>query len=136
MEVFVVEEEHVVVEVLLDDVPFSEFTLDNDTVAEVIVPGPQGPQGLPGPTGAAGVAGAQGVAGTPGAPGATGPAGSTGPGVATGGSTNQVLGKTSATDYATSWRNLAIPVLLEKGAAIAANVPAGTLVGTIIFEKG
>jgi hypothetical protein len=48
-------------------------------------PGPAGPQGPKGDTGATG---------------ATGPAG---PGVAAGGTTGQVLAKTSATDYATAW---------------------------------
>jgi hypothetical protein len=51
--------------------------------------GAQGPQGVPGPQGATG------------ATGATGPPG---PGVAPGGSTGQVLTKTSATDYATGWQ--------------------------------
>lgn len=62
------------------------------------VPGPTGPQGA---TGATGSQGPQGTAGTPGATGATGP------GVAAGGTTNQVLYKLSATDYATAWRLLA-----------------------------
>lgn len=52
--------------------------------------GPQGPQGIQGPAGATG---------------ATGPQGPAGPGVAAGGTTGQVLVKTSATDYATQWAN-------------------------------
>jgi len=68
------------------------------------VPGPTGPQGTPGATGATGATGAQGPQGNPGAPGATGATGPAGPGVPTGGSTGQVLAKTSATDYATAWQ--------------------------------
>jgi hypothetical protein len=91
-------------------------------------PGPPGADGAVGPQGDPGPPGATGAAGTPGAPGATGPAGSagaqgpkgdpgtagaqgpagstgaTGPGVAAGGTTGQVLTKTSATDYATNWQ--------------------------------
>ena len=59
--------------------------------------GPQGPQGVPGDPGPAGATGATGATG---AAGATGPAG---PGVPVGGSTGQVLAKTSNTDYATGW---------------------------------
>jgi hypothetical protein len=50
--------------------------------------------------GTGGPAGATGPAGPTGATGATGPAG---PGVPTGGTTGQVLEKTSSTDYATAW---------------------------------
>ncbi len=64
-------------------------------------PGPAGPPGPTGPTGATGPTGPTGATGSPGAPGATGPAG---PGVPTGGSTGQVLTKTSGTDYATNWQ--------------------------------
>lgn len=71
--------------------------------------GPQGPEGPQGPAGANGTngtngsngaTGPQGPQGDPGATGATGPAG---PGVPTGGTTNQVLAKASATDYDTAW---------------------------------
>ena len=50
--------------------------------------------------------GSGGGSGTPGPPGPTGPAGPagpTGPGVATGGTINQALVKTSSADYATAW---------------------------------
>src|SRR6476646_1664261 len=47
------------------------------------------------------------AAGAIGLTGATGPAGSNGVGVPTGGTTNQVLAKTSNTDYATAWVNAA-----------------------------
>jgi hypothetical protein len=64
--------------------------------------GEQGPQGPAGPTGATG---ATGAAGATGATGATGPAGADGQGVPTGGTTHQLLVKTSATNYATTWYN-------------------------------
>jgi hypothetical protein len=70
--------------------------------------GPQGPAGAAGAAGAKGDTGAQGIQGIqglPGSPGAPGVTGATGPGVAAGGSTGQVLAKTSATDYATAWAN-------------------------------
>jgi hypothetical protein len=64
--------------------------------------GPTGPAGDPGgPPGPTGPTGATGATGSTGATGATGPAG---PGVATGGSTGQVLTKTSSADYATNWQ--------------------------------
>ena len=71
--------------------------------------GPQGVQGDPGPAGATGsqgpigLTGPQGVQGDPGPAGATGATGPAGPGVPVGGTTGQVLAKTSATDYATAW---------------------------------
>lgn len=71
--------------------------------------GPTGPQGVAGPTGpmgptgSDGIAGATGPTGSIGATGATGAAGPTGPGIAVGGSTGQVLTKSSDVDYATSW---------------------------------
>jgi hypothetical protein len=74
-------------------------------------PGPEGPEGPPGPSG--GPPGPTGPEGPEGPPGATGPTGATGatgatgpagPGVPTGGTTGQVLTKTSSTDYATNWQ--------------------------------
>jgi hypothetical protein len=62
--------------------------------------GPQGPQGQAGEAGAAGATGATGPQGPSGATGATG---ATGPGVAAGGTSGQVLTKTSATNYDTTW---------------------------------
>jgi len=59
--------------------------------------GAQGPQGIQGLTGPAGSNGAQGIQGI------QGPAGTNGQGVPVGGTTNQVLAKSSATDYATQW---------------------------------
>lgn len=72
--------------------------------------GPPGPEGPPGPTGPEGPEGPPGDDGATGPAGPTGPAGATGatgppgPGVPTGGADGQVLTKTSATDYATSWQ--------------------------------
>ena len=54
--------------------------------------------------GSSGPAGATGPAGPTGATGAAGATGPAGPGVPVGGSTGQVLTKTSATDYATNWQ--------------------------------
>jgi len=64
------------------------------------VPGPKGDPGTPGAQGAKGDTGAAGTPGATGAAGATGPAG---PGVAAGGTTGQVLTKSSAADFATTW---------------------------------
>jgi hypothetical protein len=65
-------------------------------------------QGLPGPTGPAGADGADGADGVPGPPGAQGPPGQPGQGVIAGGTTGQLLTKTSATDYATAWQDPAV----------------------------
>lgn len=62
-----------------------------DTGAASTVPGPQGPKG---DTGDTGPAGADGVDGADGA---------NGQGVPTGGTTGQILAKSSATNYATQW---------------------------------
>ena len=72
--------------------------------------GPQGPTGATGAQGIQGIQGIQGPVGPTGATGSQGPAGATGatgpagPGVPTGGTTGQVLTKTSATDFATNWQ--------------------------------
>lgn len=63
----------------------------------------QGPAGPAGPTGTTGATGSQGPQGIQGVAGTTG---ATGPGVPIGGILDQVLGKTSSTDFATSWRTL------------------------------
>ena len=73
------------------------------------IQGPVGPQGPQGPTGATGTQGSAGTPGTPGATGAAGadgpqgPAGTPGQGVPVGGTTGQVLAKSSNADYATGW---------------------------------
>jgi hypothetical protein len=63
--------------------------------------------GAPGPAGPAGPAGAAGATGATGAPGATGATGAAGQGVPAGGTTGQVLAKTSGADYATGWTSAA-----------------------------
>lgn len=63
--------------------------------------GPQGPQGPPGEDGAPGAQGEQGPPGPAGQDGAQGPAG---PGVAAGGTTGQMLVKSSDADYDTEWK--------------------------------
>ena len=65
--------------------------------------GSQGPAGPAGPQGATGPQGPAGPAGVDGADGATGPQGPAGQGVPAGGTTGQVLAKSSATDYDTQW---------------------------------
>jgi hypothetical protein len=112
--------------------------------------GPQGEQGLQGEPGAAGPAGSQGIQGEPGPQGATGvtgpkgdkgdtgdagPAGETGPqgatgpagpGVPVGGTSGQVLTKSSGTDYATAWQTL--PLLTGSPAPEGSiTAPPGTL---------
>jgi len=73
--------------------PWQQIAAKGDT-------GPQGPQGATGATGSQGPQGNVGPQGPVGSTGATGPAG---PGVPAGGTTAQMLVKTSATDYATAW---------------------------------
>lgn len=81
--------------------PGADSTVPGPPGADSTVPGPPGPPGadstVPGP---------QGPPGNPGTPGAKGDPGNTGPpgpGVPVGGSTGQVLAKSSGTDYATGW---------------------------------
>jgi len=62
--------------------------------------GAAGATGAAGPAGTAGATGATGATGAPGSQGATGP---TGQGVPTGGTTGQVLAKSSSANYATEW---------------------------------
>ena len=83
------------------------------------VAGPTGPQGPQGPSGANGSQGLQGIQGPPGntgpqglpgndgaqgLQGIQGPQGNPGQGVPVGGTTGQVLAKSSAVDYATFWQ--------------------------------
>ena len=71
------------------------------------LPGGPGAQGEPGPQGEPGERGLQGIQGERGPAGADstvpGPAGANGQGVPTGGTTGQVLAKTSESNYATAW---------------------------------
>jgi hypothetical protein len=75
-------------------------------------PGPQGPTGPAGATGPQGPQGPAGPQGEQGEPGEMGPAGQPGitgpegPGVAIGGTSGQLLYKSSNIDYATEWRDL------------------------------
>lgn len=78
--------------------PWQQIAAKGDT-------GPQGVQGIQGTTGATGSQGIQGIQGPQGTIGNTGPAG---PGVPTGGTTGQILNKTSATDFATAWVNVIV----------------------------
>jgi hypothetical protein len=65
--------------------------------------GPTGPAGATGATGPQGPKGDTGATGAQGATGSTGAQGPAGPGVPVGGSSGQVLQKTSSVDYATAW---------------------------------
>ena len=99
------------------------------------VPGPQGPKGdtgstgSQGPQGNPGATGSQGPQGNPGATGSTGAPGATGPGVAAGGTTGQVLTKTSATDYATYWSTIV------GGAIVADAAPSSPAPGQMWFKS-
>lgn len=122
--------------------------------------GSQGPQGVKGDTGAQGPTGPTGAASTvPGPPGATGsqgpqgPTGATGPpglGVPAGGTTGQVLNKTSNADYATAWANPPSAtlggdltgtvdnghVVLAQGSAIGARDSGNTVRNWITLDGG
>lgn len=67
---------------------------------EVPIPGPEGPPGPPGPQGEKGEMGQRGPAGPI---GATGAQGEPGVGVPPGGTTGQMLVKTSDADFDTTW---------------------------------
>lgn len=72
--------------------------------------GEQGPQGLKGDTGERGP---QGATGPTGPQGKQGNPGSNGVGVPLGGTANQVLVKSSATDYETEWKNASDLVIAD-----------------------
>ncbi|MBO5318689.1 MAG: collagen-like protein [Ruminococcus sp.] len=90
--------------------------------------GPQGPQGETGPQGATGPQGPQGLQGEAGPQGiqgetgATGPQGAPGVGVPTGGTTGQVLKKSSNADYDAEWADE------EGGSAVTPVISAGATV--------
>lgn len=113
--------------------------LKNDIQTVELTPGPQGPQGIQGPrgltgatgpqgpkgdkgdkgdtgargaTGATGAQGPQGIQGPTGAKGATGATGPAGPGIAVGGTTGQILVKTSDANYATGWKSSTLGTVL------------------------
>ena len=91
------------------------------------IPGSTGPQGIQGVTGATGPAGAQGPAGVQGPPGPTGAQGPAGGGVAAGGTTNQILVKASATDYATTWATSLGTSQITDSAITSAKIADGTI---------
>ena len=94
--------------------------------ADSTVPGPQGPKGDKGDTGATGAAST--VPGPAGPAGTTGATGATGPGVATGGTTRQLLGKASNTNYDTAWYD-------DIDAFVGPNAPPGTpVIGDIWYD--
>jgi hypothetical protein len=98
--------------------------------------GPQGPQGNPGATGSQGPAGSSGATGPTGPTGSTGAAGPTGPGVAAGGTTGQVLTKTSGTDYATNWQTPAAGgggSAVDPGHAYGAGAAWWYIPGNLVF---
>lgn len=70
---------------------------------EILGSGPMGPRGEKGDRGETGPQGAQGIQGIQGPAGPQGATGPAGPGVPSGGSTGQVLKKTSGSDYAAEW---------------------------------
>lgn len=88
------------------------------------VTGPIGPSGAQGIQGIAGATGATGPSGAQGNPGATGPSGAAGAGVPTGGTTGQILAKTSNTNYDTEW--IAAPSG-GGGSVTIAGLPAGSV---------
>ncbi len=81
----------------------SNVDYDAQWNAVTALKGDKGDEGDPGPAGPKGDTGSVGPAGSVGAAGAQGVKGDSGPGVPTGGSTGQVLAKTSGADLATGW---------------------------------
>lgn len=86
-------------------------------------PGPKGDPGADGADGAPGADGADGAPGAPGTDGAPGAQGEPGVGVPAGGTTGQVLAKTSATDYATAWTDPTGGAGLDATGQTAGHVP-------------
>ena len=103
--------------------------------------GATGSSGIQGSTGATGVGttgstGATGTSGSGGATGATGATGAVGQGVPVGGTINQVLAKTSSTNYATAWVNPATGDVTLTGTQTLTNktIEAGTFTNGYIEE--
>lgn len=102
--------------------------------------GSQGPAGTQGPKGDTGATGAQGIQGPKGDTGSTGPQGiqgPAGPGVPAGGTTGQVLTKTSGTDYATAWQAATGTVkkyAQDVGGAVAVAVAHGLATRDVMVE--
>lgn len=101
--------------------PWQQIAAKGDTGAQ----GPQGVQGVQGPKGDTG---AQGIQGPQGTTGAQGPAG---PGVPAGGTTGQVLKKTSATDFATAWQDT-----LADGSVTNSKLAADTARANLLTNGG
>lgn len=80
-----------------------DFTIPRGDAGAQGPAGPKGDTGEQGPVGPIGETGPQGPAGPKGDVGPQGPQGDPGVGVPTGGSTGQVLAKSSDSDYATQW---------------------------------
>ena len=96
--------------------------------------GQQGQQGVTGSTGPAGPTGSTGSTGPAGPTGPTGSTGAAGQGVPTGGSTNQVLTKNSATNYDTSWQT---PASAAAGAKILISTQTvSSAVASVDFTSG
>jgi hypothetical protein len=110
------------------------------------IQGPNGPQGAPGDTGSqgpqgpAGATGSQGPKGDTGAQGATGSQGPPGQGVPAGGTTGQVLNKTSNADYATGWitpsAGVSWPLLSPDGSALSPQYAFQNSQTTGLFRDG
>jgi hypothetical protein len=104
--------------------------------AGIGITGSTGATGTEGATGLQGSTGATGVAGSNGATGATGATGAVGQGVPVGGTINQVLAKTSSTNYATAWVNPATGDVTLTGTQTLTNktIEAGTFTNGYIEE--
>lgn len=110
------------IEVIVSEDSPNEITISQSAAAEIVIetPGIQGAKGDTGATGAKGdtgdtgpqgiqgIKGDTGDIGPQGNPGATGPQGDPGVGVPAGGTTGQVLTKSSNTDYNTGWATPAV----------------------------
>ena len=93
--------------------------------------GEQGPQGLKGDTGERGP---QGATGPTGPQGKQGNPGSNGVGVPLGGTANQVLVKSSATDYETEWKN-ASDLVIDNASASTTKTWSGSKINTELNGK-
>lgn len=110
----------------------SETNLSSSVTTKLnTVAGQQGATGAQGPAGANGPQGATGPQGPAGSQGATGAAGQ---GVPTGGTTGQILAKSSSTNYATQWVNAP-----TGGGSVSWNIRAITTAGssqTVVAADG
>ena len=88
------------------DADHNEWKNLGNFIGEQGVKGDKGDQGPKGDTGATGPAGVQGPQGIQGLQGPKGDKGDKGIGIIPGGTANQVLAKSSSTDYAVKWMNV------------------------------